>query len=293
MREGSAMKAMSNLAEPLGEAAGLASAPPPALELDQVDMSYPGTNGRGEGRLQVLDHVSLQVKQGQFVSIIGPSGSGKSTLFHLIGGLLRPDGGHIRMNGQGVAGRTGHVSYMPQQPALFPWRTVEQNVMLAQEIGGRPKKEARTEARQWLANIGLSGYERAYPHELSGGMQQRVAFLRALMSPHELMLLDEPFSALDALTRSEMQRWLIGLWEQHRRSVLFITHSIEEALLLSDTIYVFSSRPARVLREVAVPFPRPRREALTGEDSFLRLKRELAGLLQEAQRQGTGGGNFQ
>lgn len=293
MREGSAMKAMSNLAEPLGEAAGLASAPPPALELDQVDMSYPGTNGRGEGRLQVLDHVSLQVKQGQFVSIIGPSGSGKSTLFHLIGGLLRPDGGHIWMNGQGVAGRTGHVSYMPQQPALFPWRTVEQNVMLAQEIGGRPKKEARTEARQWLANIGLSGYERAYPHELSGGMQQRVAFLRALMSPHELMLLDEPFSALDALTRSEMQRWLIGLWEQHRRSVLFITHSIEEALLLSDTIYVFSSRPARVLREVAVPFPRPRREALTGEDSFLRLKRELAGLLQEAQRQGTGGGNFQ
>ncbi|NGP60254.1 ABC transporter ATP-binding protein [Paenibacillus thiaminolyticus] len=287
------MKAMSNLAEPLGEAAGLASAPPPALELDQVDMSYPGTNGRGEGRLQVLDHVSLQVKQGQFVSIIGPSGSGKSTLFHLIGGLLRPDGGHIWMNGQGVAGRTGHVSYMPQQPALFPWRTVEQNVMLAQEIGGRPKKEARTEARQWLANIGLSGYERAYPHELSGGMQQRVAFLRALMSPHELMLLDEPFSALDALTRSEMQRWLIGLWEQHRRSVLFITHSIEEALLLSDTIYVFSSRPARVLREVAVPFPRPRREALTGEDSFLRLKRELAGLLQEAQRQGTGGGNFQ
>ncbi|MDG0873455.1 ABC transporter ATP-binding protein [Paenibacillus thiaminolyticus] len=287
------MKAMANLAEPLGEAAGLASAPPPALELDQVNMSYPGTNGRGEGRLQVLDHVSLQVKQGQFVSIIGPSGSGKSTLFHLIGGLLRPDGGHIRMNGQEVAGRTGHVSYMPQQPALFPWRTVEQNVMLAQEIGGLPKKEARAEARQWLANIGLSGYERAYPHELSGGMQQRVAFLRALMSPHELMLLDEPFSALDALTRSEMQRWLIGLWEQHRRSVLFITHSIEEALLLSDTIYVFSSRPARVLREVAVPFPRPRREALTGEKSFLRLKRELAGLLQEAQRQGIGGGNFQ
>lgn len=289
MREGSAMKAMVNLAEPIGGAAGLASAPPPALELEQVDMSYPGTKGRGEGRLQVLDQVSLQVKQGQFVSIIGPSGSGKSTLFHLIGGLLRPDGGHIRMNGQEAAGRTGHVSYMPQQPALFPWRTVEQNVMLAQEIDGRPKKEARAEARQWLAKIGLSGYERAYPHELSGGMQQRVAFLRALMSPHELMLLDEPFSALDALTRSEMQRWLIGLWEQHRRSVLFITHSIEEALLLSDTIYVFSSRPARVLREVAVPFPRPRREALTGEESFLRLKQELAGLLQEAQRQGTGG----
>ncbi|GAC44215.1 ABC transporter ATP-binding protein [Paenibacillus popilliae] len=283
------MKAMSNLAKPIGGVAGLASATPPALELEQVDMSYPGTKIRGEGRLQVLDQVSLQVKQGRFVSIIGPSGSGKSTLFHLIGGLLRPDGGHIRMNGQEVAGLLGHVSYMPQQPALFPWRTVEQNVMLAQEISGRPKKEARAAARQWLAKIGLSGYERAYPHELSGGMQQRVAFLRALMSPHELMLLDEPFSALDALTRSAMQRWLTGLWEQHRRSVLFITHSIEEALLLSDTIYVFSSRPARVLREVDVPFPRPRHESLAGEEAFLRLKQELSGLLQEAQQQGTGG----
>lgn len=280
--------ASAHPADSTGGTASEAAAPPPALELDRVSMSYPAANGRGEGRLPVLDQVSLQVKQGQFVSIIGPSGSGKSTLFHLIGGLLRPDGGHIRMNGQEAAGRTGHVSYMPQQPALFPWRTVEQNVMLAQEIGGRPKKEARAEARQWLAKIGLSGYERAFPHELSGGMQQRVAFLRALMSPQELMLLDEPFSALDALTRSEMQRWLIGLWEQHRRSVLFITHSIEEALLLSDTIYVLSSRPARVLREVAVPFSRPRRDTLAGEEAFLRLKRELAGLLREAQRQETG-----
>ena len=253
---------------------------PFALELKDASMSFAGSTGK----LHVLDNVSLTVQQGEFVSIIGPSGSGKSTLFHLIGGLLRPAAGAIQVNGQDVVGQTGHVSYMPQQPALFPWRTVEDNVILAQEIAGTSKKEAREEARKWLANVGLSGYERAYPHELSGGMQQRVAFLRAMMSPHELMLLDEPFSALDALTRSGMQRWLIELWERHRRSVLFITHSIEEALLLSDSIYVLSNRPAKVLQKVRVPFVRPRTEALASEAEFIRLKRELSELLHSVQK---------
>ncbi|MCE5169170.1 ABC transporter ATP-binding protein [Paenibacillus profundus] len=253
---------------------------PFALELKDASMSFAGSTGK----LHVLDNVSLTVQQGEFVSIIGPSGSGKSTLFHLIGGLLRPAAGAIQVNGQDVVGQTGHVSYMPQQPALFPWRTVEDNVILAQEIAGTSKKEAREEARKWLANVGLSGYERAYPHELSGGMQQRVAFLRAMMSPHELMLLDEPFSALDALTRSGMQRWLIDLWERHRRSVLFITHSIEEALLLSDSIYVLSNRPARVLQKVRVPFARPRTEALASEAEFIRLKRDLSELLHSVQK---------
>lgn len=251
-----------------------------ALELKDASMSFAGSTGK----LHVLDNVSLTVEQGEFVSIIGPSGSGKSTLFHLIGGLLRPAAGTIRVNGQDVVGQTGHVSYMPQQPALFPWRTVEDNVILAQEIAGTLKNEARAEARRWLANVGLSGYERAYPHELSGGMQQRVAFLRAMMSPHELMLLDEPFSALDALTRSDMQRWLIELWERHRRSVLFITHSIEEALLLSDSIYVLSNRPARVLQKVRVPFARPRAGSLASEAEFIRLKQELSELLHSVQK---------
>lgn len=250
-----------------------------ALELRDVSMSFDGR----AGRLHVLDQVSITVQAGEFVSIIGPSGSGKSTLFHLIGGLLRPSEGDILVHGQNVVGQTGHISYMPQQPALFPWRTVEDNVILAPEIAGKPKKEAREQARRWLSNVGLTGYESSYPHELSGGMQQRVAFLRAMMSPHELMLLDEPFSALDALTRSDMQRWLIDLWERNRRSVLFITHSIEEALLLSDTIYVLSNRPAQVLERVAVPFARPRTEALASEAEFVRMKRELSDLLRSIQ----------
>ncbi|UHA75577.1 ABC transporter ATP-binding protein [Paenibacillus sp. 481] len=251
-----------------------------ALELSQVSKSFKDAHRQP---LHVLNDVSLTVKQGEFVSIIGPSGSGKSTLFHLIGGLLRPDAGSIHVHGSEVSGQTGHISYMPQQPALFPWRTIEDNVILAQEIAGRAKDEARAEARQWLANVGLRGYEQAYPHTLSGGMQQRVAFLRALMSPQELMLLDEPFSALDALTRSDMQRWLIDLWERNRRSVLFITHSIEEALLLSDTIYVLSNRPARVLERIEVPFARPRTEQLTQEPRFLHMKRDLAELLRYIQ----------
>lgn len=249
------------------------------LKLCDISMAF---NSRA-GRLVVLDHVSATVQQGEFVSIIGPSGSGKSTLFHLIGGLLRPTSGDILVNGRSITGQTGHVSYMPQQPTLFPWRTVEDNVILAQEIAGRSKKAAYREARHWLSNVGLSGYERSYPHELSGGMQQRVAFLRTLMSPRELMLLDEPFSALDALTRSNMQRWLIDLWEQTRRSILLITHSIEEALLLSDTVYVLSNQPAQVLRRVAVPFSRPRKESLVFDLRFLQLRRELVGLFRSIQ----------
>lgn len=245
------------------------------LQVEAVSASFADT----KESVHVLDDVTLSVGRGQFVTIIGPSGSGKSTLFHLIGGLMRPTSGDILINGTSVVGQTGHVSYMPQQPALFPWRTIEDNVILAQELAGRSKKELRQEARQWLANVGLAGYERAYPHMLSGGMQQRAAFLRALLSPHELMLLDEPFSALDALTRSEMQHWLLEQWERHRRSVLFVTHSIEEALLLSDTIYVLSNRPAHVLERVQVPFARPRQQALTLDPAFAALKQQVAEML--------------
>ena len=172
---------------------------------------------------------------------------------------------------------------MPQQPALFPWRTIEENVLLAGEIKGTLEDGAREEARQWLAKIGLSGFEQAYPHMLSGGMQQRAAFLRALLAPQELMLLDEPFSALDALTRGEMQRWLLELWEENRRSVLFITHNIEEALLLSNRIYVFSGRPGSILHMIDVPFPRPRRDEITDTPEFLKLKGQLTQWMREEQ----------
>jgi ABC-type nitrate/sulfonate/bicarbonate transport system ATPase subunit len=252
---------------------------PAALEVAGISKAF--THRRKETK--VLHDVSLQVQQQEFVSILGPSGCGKSTLFHIIGGLVQPDTGSIKMNGNVVTGQRGEISYMPQQPALFPWRTIEDNVMLSGEIKGAARDQAREEARHWIAKVGLGGFERAYPHMLSGGMQQRAAFLRALLAPQELMLLDEPFSALDALTRSEMQRWLLELWEENRRSVLFITHNIEEALLLSNRIYVFSGRPGSVLHTVDVPFPRPRREEITDTPEFLKLKRQLSQWMREEQ----------
>lgn len=252
---------------------------PPALEVSGISKSF--THRRRE--TQVLNQVSLTVEPQEFVSIVGPSGCGKSTLFHIIGGLTLPDTGTVRMNGIPVTGQRGKISYMPQQPALFPWRSTLDNVLLGGELQGAPQREAREAARHWLAKIGLGGFERAYPHMLSGGMQQRAAFLRAMLAPQELMLLDEPFSALDALTREQMQRWLLELWEENRRSVLFITHNIEEALLLSTRIYVFSGRPGSVLHTVEVPFPRPRREEIADSPEFLRMRRQLSEWMREEQ----------
>lgn len=253
---------------------------PPALDASGISKSFRAKRSS----LQVLDDITLTVRKGEFVSIVGPSGSGKSTLFHIIGGLVKPDAGTVRMNGRDVTGQQGHISYMPQQPALFPWRTIEDNVLLSQEVQGRVDQKARENARYWLDKVGLGGFEKAHPHTLSGGMQQRAAFLRALLSPQELMCLDEPFSALDALTRSDMQRWLLDIWEESRRSVLFVTHNIEEALLLSNRIYVFSGRPASVLQIVDVPFPRPRREEIIEHPDFIKLRRELSGWMREEQQ---------
>ncbi|WP_090737222.1 ABC transporter ATP-binding protein [Paenibacillus sp. Mc5Re-14] len=260
---------------------------PPALELDGISLVF----RERRSSLPVLQDVSLTVKPGEFVSLIGPSGSGKSTLFHIIGGLLKPQQGRIRMHGRDMTGERGHISYMPQQPALFPWRTTLDNILLGQENAPRKdaaagsrygsERELRKEALQWLEQVGLGKFAKAYPHTLSGGMQQRAAFLRALLSPQELMLLDEPFSALDALTRADMQQWLLRMWEKNRRSVLFITHSIEEALLLSDRIYVLSARPASVMHVVDVPFPRPRREEITLDPRFMEWKRTMTGWMRE------------
>ncbi|OIB00758.1 nitrate ABC transporter ATP-binding protein [Paenibacillus sp. LC231] len=251
----------------------------PALEVRSLRKTF--RDRRSE--VHVLDGLSLQVQPGEFVSLIGPSGSGKSTLFHIIGGLTAPDAGSVLMDGQDVTGEKGRIAYMPQQPALFPWRTVEDNVLLPEELRGTSKATAREHARSWMERAGLSGFEKAYPHTLSGGMQQRAAFLRALMSPQEVMCLDEPFSALDALTRSDMQRWLLDIWEDTRRSVLMITHHIEEALLLSDSIYILSARPGTILKRVKVPFSRPRRENILMDPSFIALKTEISAIMREEQ----------
>lgn len=230
------------------------------------------------GERSVLDNITIHVANGEFVALIGPSGSGKSTLFQLIGGILVPDSGTIQLDGEPMQGRTGMIGYMPQQPSLFPWRTVLDNVVLAAELKGPPNYE---EARALLLKAGLVDYEKAYPNELSGGMKQRVAFIRALLSKQSLLCLDEPFSALDEFTRMNMQQWLLRIWEEHRKSVLLITHNIEEAIFLADRIYVFSKRPAHIKAEIRVPFSRPRQEHLFESAEFFELKQQIFKHLKE------------
>lgn len=246
------------------------------LEVDRLSKTYM----RGKERVPVLDELSLNVRAGEFVTLIGPSGSGKSTMFRLIGGVEQPDGGRVLIDGGDVTGKTGLISYMPQQAALFPWLSVAGNIASALVTAGTPQQEAKALAAEWLDRIGMGAFAGEYPNVLSGGMQQRVSFLRALLMKRDLMCLDEPFAALDALTRADMQKWLLELWEADRRSVLFITHSIEEALLLSDRIYVLSAAPARVVREIVVPFARPRRGDVWTDPAFISLKQEVLALLE-------------
>lgn len=240
------------------------------LALNHISKSF-GSN-------HVLDQLNLHIKKSEFVSILGPSGSGKSTLFHMIGGLLSPDEGTILLNEENINGKTGKISYMPQSPSLMPWRNILDNALLGQELQG---KTDRKKASEMLKVAGLGDYLEAYPHELSGGMKQRAAFIRALLSPQELILLDEPFSALDELTRSDMQQWLLEIWEEHKPTILFVTHNIEEAILLSDRIVILSQRPASIKKEIIVPFPRPRNAQLHLSEEFIHFRQELYSLLKE------------
>ncbi|MEH7308292.1 ABC transporter ATP-binding protein [Neobacillus drentensis] len=224
------------------------------------------------GQNEVLKDLDFSINKDEFVSIIGPSGSGKSTIFNLIGGILSPDEGEILLDGQCINGKRGFISYMPQTSSLFPWRTILENVLLGQELQG--KKDVKA-AREMLAIAGLSDYENAYPDMLSGGMKQRAAFIRALLSPQEVICLDEPFSALDELTRFEMQKWLVDMWESHRRTILFITHNIEEALFLSDRVMMLSAKKAKVVSTIEVPFERPRHESILLDERFIQCKRDV------------------
>lgn len=244
--------------------------------------------GKGAFSKEVLAGLSFTVADGEFVSIVGPSGSGKTTLFQIIGGLEQPSAGEIWINGRQMTGERGHISYMPQQASLLPWRTVAGNIELSLTISGVDRKSAKGKTREWLKRIGLHEYADSYPHVLSGGMLQRVSFLRALLAPQRLMLLDEPFGALDALTRLQMQQWLMSIWEQNRRSVLLVTHSIEEALFLSDRIIVLSASPAAVLEQFQVPFERPRHEALWTDPQFNELKQNIYELLKISAKEGSG-----
>jgi len=222
----------------------------PLLNLDGLGKSF--------GALRVLDGLSLDVRDGEFVTILGPSGSGKSTLFQVLTEGLAADRGKVVFDGKPLAATPDKFAFMPQRDALMPWRRILDNAILGLEVQGMARPAARDRVRPLLKEFGLDGFETAYPHQLSGGMRQRVALLRTVVQARRMLLLDEPFGALDALTRAAMQRWLERMWDEHRWTALLITHDIREAIFLSDRIYVFSARPARVVLELAVPLPRPR-----------------------------------
>lgn len=234
------------------------------LQLEQVSKAFQNKS--------ILENISFTVEEGEFVTLIGPSGSGKSTLFSLIGGLLSPDGGDIQLKQQSILNQTGFISYMPQEDTLFPWRTVVQNILLGQELYG---KVNQIKAQEMIDKAGLEGFTHAYPHELSGGMKQRVSFIRSLLSPQRLLCLDEPFSALDELTRMDMQQWLLSIWKQLNSTILFVTHHIEEALLLSDKIIVLTESPATVKDILHIPFSRPRTTSLLLTEEFVMWKKHL------------------
>ena len=231
--------------------------------------------------LPVLDAVDFYVDDGEFVSIIGPSGCGKSTLLNIIAGLDDPSQGTVWLHGQEALQRLGHVGYMHQKDLLLPWRTVLDNSILGLEVQGVPRSQARARALALTDQFGLKGFEHLYPFSLSGGMRQRAAFLRTVLAERDVMLLDEPFGALDALTRAQMQEWLLDLWSSFRKTIVLVTHDVDEAIFLSDRIYVLTARPGQVKMVLPVGLPRPRSYDIVTQEPFIALKARLLAAIRE------------
>ena len=223
------------------------------------------------GDVDVLADIGVRVRAGEFVSVLGPSGAGKSTIFQTLIGRHAADAGTILFDGKPLDERRRPFAYMPQHDALMPWRRVLDNLTLGLEVQNMSRKTARALVRPLLAEFGLEGFEHHWPAQLSGGMRQRAGLLRTVVQDRRMLLLDEPFGALDALTRARMQRWLKSLWSDHDWTALLITHDVAEAVFLSDRIYVLSARPARVIREITVPLPPSR----TGGDGVSQAAREI------------------
>jgi ABC-type nitrate/sulfonate/bicarbonate transport system ATPase subunit len=231
------------------------------------------------GTTEALAETTFTIERGSFTSIVGPSGCGKSTLFNVVSGLLEPDAGTVLINEVDVTGTTGHVGYMLQKDLLVPWRSVLGNITLGARLTRGVTTEDRAEAIRLAKEYGLGEFLRHYPRTLSGGMRQRVALMRTLVAAPELMLLDEPFGALDAQTRVEMQQWLLSVWEDSARTVLFITHDVDEAIFLSDRVLVMSPRPGCIVEDIAVSIGRPRTlETLTSTE-HTDVKRRILALL--------------
>ena len=241
------------------------------LEVKNICKSFDGK--------PVLQNISLELSQGELVCLLGISGGGKTTLFNIISGLLSPDQGSIFLDGKDITNKPGQISYMLQKDLLLPYRTIEDNIALPLLLKGIKKKEARLQASAMFAQFGLEGTQKKYPAQLSGGMRQRAALLRTYMFSKNVALLDEPFSALDTLTKSAIHKWYLAMMEKIQLSTLFITHDIDEAILLSDRIYLLSGSPGEIVEEIIIKEPKPRREDFNLTPEFLAYKRQILSLL--------------
>jgi len=255
------------------------------IEVRGLSKSYVGHDGQ---RVLALDDISLEISGSQFVSILGPSGCGKSTLLRIVDGLLDHDSGEILSDGEPITGPGQDRGFVFQSFNLFPWRTVRANIEFGLEVKGLPAAERREISMRLIDLAGLAGFEKRYPHELSGGMQQRVGIARALAIDPESLLMDEPFGALDAQPREDMQDELLRIWSENRKTVLFVTHSIEEAIFLSDRVVLMTPRPGRILADIPIAFPRPRSEQTRTRPEFVALRHEIHGRLKEEHTRSAG-----
>lgn len=224
----------------------------------------------------MLEDISISLQKGELVSLLGVSGAGKTTLFNVISGLYRPETGQVLLNGEDVTGKPGRISYMLQKDLLLPYRTVVDNVALPLIVKGTPKKEARARAWDLFAQFGLDGTQKKYPHQLSGGMRQRAALLRTYLASDGVALLDEPFSALDTITKGSMHEWYLNIMDKIDLSTIFITHDMDEAVKLSDRIYILSGKPGKITAEITIDVPRPRPHDFDLTPEFLEYKRQIA-----------------
>ncbi|WP_432663013.1 ABC transporter ATP-binding protein [Wukongibacter baidiensis] len=231
------------------------------------------------GDILVVDNVSLDLKENEFVSILGPSGSGKSTIFNIIAGLIKPDKGNVFIEDEDFTGKSGRVSYMYQKDLLLPWKKIIDNVALPLVVKGTNKKKAREIVQEYFKIFGLEGFEHKYPFQLSGGMRQRAALMRTYMFSKDIILLDEPFGGLDAITKRKMQYWLLDVLGSLNASIFFITHDIDEAIFLSDRIYILSERPAKVKTEIKVDLPKPRNNEIITTSRFNEIKKDIMNML--------------
>ncbi len=243
------------------------------LKVENVSVSFDGK--------EIIKNINIELKDGEIVSLLGVSGAGKTTLFNVIAGLIKPDCGNVYLEEENITGKTGMVSYMLQKDLMLPFKTIVDNVSLPLVVKGEKRKKAREIASGYFEEFGLSGCEKMYPEQLSGGMRQRAAFLRTYLFSNNVALLDEPFSALDTITKGDMHKWYLEVMEQIKLSTIFITHDIDEAIKLSDRIYIMTGKPGEITKEIIISEKKPRGKEFALSAEFLNYKREITEYLEQ------------